>query len=206
MSTAAYLQGFGMGAGLIVAIGAQNAFVLSQSIRKNHHWSVAGLCALIDLTLISVGVGGLGAVIASNHLLQQGAALGGTLFLLWFGAGSLRAACRDQCLEAQATAPHSFGRAMAATLAVSLLNPHVYLDTVVLLGAIGAQFAERARLSFALGACTASIVWFFALAGAGRAMAPLFRRPVSWRVLNLCVTALVWWVAWGLAVRFWENI
>ena len=162
-----------MGAGLIVAIGAQNAFVLSQSIRKNHHWAVAGLCAVLDVTLIAAGVGGLGMLIASNEWLQRLSALGGALFLIWFGLSSLRSAFQDEVLEASCAGPQSLARVMAGTLAVSLLNPHVYLDTVVLLGAIGGQYAGDARLHFGLGACTASVLWFFSLALAGRAMAPL---------------------------------
>jgi L-lysine exporter family protein LysE/ArgO len=198
----AYFQGMGMGAGLIVAIGAQNAFVLSQSIRKNHHWAVAGLCAVLDVTLIAAGVGGLGMLIASNEWLQRLSALGGALFLIWFGLSSLRSAFQDEVLEASCAGPQSLARVMAGTLAVSLLNPHVYLDTVVLLGAIGGQYAGDARLHFGLGACTASVLWFFSLALAGRAMAPLFKKPISWRLLHLAVTGLVWWVAWGLAARF----
>ena len=198
---AVYAQGLGMGAGLIMAIGAQNAFVLSQSIRKNHHWVVAGLCALLDVILISAGVGGLGSLIASNLWLQRIAALGGALFLIWFGISSLRAAFGTETLETSDAAPHRLSRVLAATLAVSLLNPHVYLDTVVLLGAIGGQFAGRERLFFAYGACTASVLWFFALALAGRAMAPLFKKPVAWRVLHLAVTGVVWWVAFGLVAQ-----
>ncbi len=191
-----------MGAGLIVAIGAQNAFVLSQSIRRNHHWAVAGLCALLDVLLITAGVGGLGALIASSEWLQRLSALGGAVFLIWFGFTSLRAAFGEEILEASGAEPHSFSRVMAGTLAVSLLNPHVYLDTVVLLGAIGGQFAGGDRLRFGLGACSASVAWFFSLALAGRLMAPLFKKPLAWRMLHVIVTCLVWWVAWGLAARF----
>ena len=202
----AYVQGMGMGAGLIVAIGAQNAFVLSQSIRKNHHWAVAALCAFLDVVLITAGVGGLGMLIASNDWLQRIAALGGALFLLYFGFNSLRAAFGTECLEASNDATCSFSRVMGATLAVSLLNPHVYLDTVVLLGAISGQFEGDARLYFGFGACTASVLWFFSLALAGRVMAPLFKNPTSWRVLHVIVTCLVWWVAWGLAAQFVKSL
>lgn len=194
----AYTQGFFMGAGLIIAIGAQNAFVLAQSIRRNHALPVAALCALIDALLIAAGVCGLGALVAGNETLRGAAALGGAGFLLVFGAKSLADARKSQGLYAYGAVRPGLASTLGATLAVSLLNPHVYLDTVVMLGAVSAQFSGVGRYWFGMGAASASLVWFFSLSLAGSALAPLFKKPAAWRAVNLLVCLMVWWVAAGL--------
>lgn len=209
MHLAPYLQGFGIGASLIIAIGAQNAFVLTQSLRRNHHMAVAGLCACIDVLLITAGVAGVGAAVAANPLLRQGAAVGGAVFLAWFGFGALRAALHPGVLQADRQPGDggrtSLGRVLGATLAVSLLNPHVYLDTVVMLGGISGHYPVPQRFSFGAGAATASCLWFLALGGGGRALAPLFRNPAAWRVLDGGVCLVVWSVALSLVRQVWTG-
>ena len=198
MSLTAYWQGMGMGAGLIIAIGAQNAFVLTQGIRRNHAVAVAGLCALIDILLIAAGVCGLGRLVAENEVLKHTAALGGAAFLIWFGFRSLISACKQSTLAAGNAQVQGLGPTLAATLAVSLLNPHVYLDTVVMLGAISGNYPDTGRYAFGAGAAVSSSLWFFVLGLAGTLLAPLFAKPRSWQILNLLVCLTVWWIAASL--------
>ncbi len=189
-----------MGASLIIAIGAQNAFVLTRAVRRDHALTVAAVCTLIDAALIAAGVCGLGALVAGNTLLKTGAAAGGALFLFWFGAKSLAAARKDHSLrmEEDGCRETALGPTLAATLAVSLLNPHVYLDTVVMLGAVSGSFPGGERYLFGAGAATASLIWFFGLSLAGALLAPLFMRPLAWKILHGLVCLMVWWVAAGL--------
>lgn len=203
--THAYWQGLFMGASLIIAIGAQNAFVLAQGVRRNHALAVAALCAMLDALLIAAGVCGLGTLVANNEFLKGAASLGGAAFLIWFGARSLADAFKTRGLEADAGIRPGLGPTLGATLAVSLLNPHVYLDTVVMLGAISGNFPGLGRYYFGAGAATASLIWFFSLSLAGSVLAPVLRRPSAWRVVNLLVCLMVWWVAAGL-LRGWFAV
>ncbi len=205
MDFSSYLQGLGLGASLIVAIGAQNAFVLTQGIRRNHPWAVAGLCAIIDLLLIAVGVAGIGTLVARSAFLHVAASLGGGTFLLCFGGKALKSAFSGQALEQARNGPSSLRQTLAAVLAVSLLNPHVYLDTVVMLGALSGRHGDAGRWLFGAGAGTASLLWFFGLAQCGRALAPLFKKPASWRVLNLLVCLVVWWIAFALLLDLYRE-
>jgi L-lysine exporter family protein LysE/ArgO len=191
------LQGFGLGASLIIAIGAQNAFVLRQGLRRSHVFITACICTLCDAVLITLGVAGLGALIAANPVLTQVATWGGALFLLYYGFRSFRSALKTNKLDTTPTdsKPGRIRDTVVTVLALSLLNPHVYLDTVVLVGSIGAHYPENERAYFALGAISASLVWFFGLAYGAAWLAPLFRRPIAWRVLD----ALVGCVMWGIA-------
>lgn len=193
--TLPYIQGMAVGAGLIVAIGAQNAFVLSQGIRRQHHWLVAALCFVCDAVLIVVGVAGVGRAIAASPALQAAAAWGGAVFLFAYGARALRHAMTSDSLQAEGRKIFTRKEAVMATLAVTLLNPHVYLDTVVLLGSIAGQFHDGDRLAFACGACSASFLWFFSLSLGGEILAPIFARLGSWKVLDLFVCGSMWLVA-----------
>ncbi len=206
LATAA--SGFALGASLIIAIGAQNAFVLRQGLRRRHVFAVAVLCAAIDAALISLGAGGFGAVIATHPTITSVAAWGGVAFLAFYGARSFLAALHPGALDSGADtddAGTSLRAVVLATLAVSLLNPHVYLDTIVLLGSVAAQYPADVRLFFALGAMCASAVWFFSLAYGARLLAPLFARPIAWRALDVLVGCVMWWIAgslaWGQLVR-----
>lgn len=192
------LHGAALGLSLIVAIGAQNAFVLRQGLRGRYLLPVALTCTLVDASLIALGAGGLGSVIAANETLARVAAWGGAAFLLLYAARALRAALRPGVLEPGEGGAGSLRGALLATLAVSLLNPHVYLDTVVLLGSVAGQYDPAGRLRFALGAGAASAAWFFSLAYGAARLAPLFRRPLAWRLLDLAVAALMIAIAVGL--------
>lgn len=193
-----YMEGFGIGAGLIIAIGAQNAFVLSQSVRRNHPLLIAMICALCDAVLITLGVTGVGAAVAASPVLGRVAAWGGAVFLFWCGFGAFRSMLRGGSLQADVAAETSIRAVVLATLAVTLLNPHVYLDTVVTLGGISGRLPEAERYVFGAGAATASVVWFLTLSLGGRALAPVFTRPTAWRVLDGAVCATMWVI--GLAL------
>ncbi|MDG9924628.1 MULTISPECIES: LysE/ArgO family amino acid transporter [unclassified Pseudomonas] len=191
-----YLNGLLVAAGLIVAIGAQNAFVLAQSLRREHHLPVAALCVLCDALLVTAGVFGLAAVLAKSPLLLAVARWGGAAFLLWLGVQALRRALSPQALRQQDSGPRSRRAVLLAALAVTLLNPHVYLDTVLLIGSLGAQ--QPVPGAYALGAASASLIWFFTLALGAAWLAPWLARPATWRLLDLAVAAMMFAVAWQL--------
>ncbi|MGL6162273.1 LysE/ArgO family amino acid transporter [Microbulbifer sp.] len=189
-----YLNGLLLGAGLIVAIGAQNAFVLAQSLRREHHLPVAALCVLCDAVLVSAGVFGLAALLLKSPALLAAARWGGAAFLLWYGLKALLRALRPQGLEQAADAgPRSRRAVLLTALAVTLLNPHVYLDTVLLIGSLGAQQPEPG--AYALGATSASLAWFFGLALGAAWLSPWLARPATWRLLDLGVAIMMFSVA-----------
>ncbi|MEO4049100.1 LysE/ArgO family amino acid transporter [Pseudomonas sp. CAU 1711] len=194
-----YLNGLLVAAGLIIAIGAQNAFVLAQSLRREHHLPTAALCVLCDALLVSAGVFGLAAVLAQSPTLLAVARWGGAAFLLWLGVQALRRAFNPQALQQQDSGPRSRRAVLLAALAVTLLNPHVYLDTVLLIGSLGAQ--QPVPGAYALGAASASLIWFFSLALGAAWLAPWLARPATWRLLDLGVAAMMLAVAWQLAVN-----
>lgn len=198
---APFLQGFGTGGGLIVAIGAQNAFVLSQGVRRNHHLIIAMLCILCDAIFITAGVIGFGRAISASAILSRLVAWGGACFLFVYGVGSLRSALRGGRLDAASPSVGSLRAVIIATLAVTLLNPHFYLDTVVLLGSVSSQFQGESRLYFWTGAVSASTLWFLSLSLGGQMLAPLFRKPMAWRVLDSLVCATMWTIAGSLIVH-----
>jgi L-lysine exporter family protein LysE/ArgO len=189
-----YLNGLLVAAGLIIALGAQNAFVLAQSLRREHHLPVAALCVLCDALLVTAGVFGLASLLAQSPLLLGIARWGGALFLLLYGAKALLRALRPQALEAaQSDGPRSRKAVLLAALAVTLLNPHVYLDTLLLIGSLGAQ--QTVPGAYAMGAASASLLWFFALALGAAWLAPWLARPLTWRMLDLAVALMMFAVA-----------
>jgi L-lysine exporter family protein LysE/ArgO len=195
--------GFGLGASLIIAIGAQNAFVLRQGLRREHVLLVAATCATIDAVLIAFGAGGFGALVSGSPVITSVAAWGGAAFLFVYGLRSFRAAASPGGLEARAgdeLQVTSRAAALGTTLAVSLLNPHVYLDTVVLLGSVAAQRAMPERAWFALGAMVASVGWFFSLGYGARLLAPIFARPRAWQALDVAIGIVMWWIATSLVL------
>jgi len=196
----AFVSGAALGASLIIAIGAQNAFVLQQGLRREHVFVVAAICATADAVLIVLGAAGFGALVSASPVLTAVAAWGGAAFLFVYGLRSFRAALRPEVLELErpAAADNSLRSVVAVTLAVTLLNPHVYLDTVVLLGSIAARYPADERTWFALGAVTASFAWFFSLAYGARLLAPFFERPRAWQILYLVIGAIMWWIAIAL--------
>lgn len=189
-----------MGMAMILPIGPQNAFVLSQGIRRQYAVMVAGLCAVSDAILISLGVFGGGALLAQSPLLLQIVTWSGVIFLSWYGWGAFRAAfgARDTQLNLDTQTQHSRYRIIMIVLAVTWLNPHVYLDTVVVLGSLGEQFGDL-RLWFVMGAVTASIVWFFALALLSSWLAPWLQKSKVHRVINFSVGLIMWIIAFQLA-------
>ncbi len=190
-----FFTGLATGAGLIIAIGAQNAFVLSQGLRREYHWPIAGVCGLIDTLLIAAGIAGMGALISSSPVLLKLVTWAGALFLLWYGWNALKAAINPGSLEASKRQFSDLRSALLTTLALSLLNPHVYLDTVVLLGSIGGRYPEEGRYWFGAGAALFSFIWFFCLSLGARWLAPLFRSPMAWRVLDGLVCLMMWTLA-----------
>jgi L-lysine exporter family protein LysE/ArgO len=194
-----FLIGFRTGFGLILAIGAQNAFVLRQGIRREHVFAVVAICALSDAALIAAGVAGIGALTTYVPWLLPVLRWGGVAFLTWYGLRALRSAWTGGAgLEAGQGGPVPLGRVVATCLAFTWLNPHVYIDTVLLVGSISAQFPGREWV-FGAGAMTASVVFFSALGFGARLLAPLFRNPTAWRVLDGLVAALMFSVAFHLA-------
>jgi len=191
---AAFAPGFLLGLSLIVAIGAQNAFVLRQGLRGEHVLAVCLACALSDAALIAAGVAGFGAAAKAAPWLLPAMRWGGAAFLILYALRSLRAALRGgEALTPADAARAPLGATLATCLALTWLNPHVYLDTVALLGSISTQYPGR-EAAFAAGAMTASFAFFFALAYGARLLRPLFARPSAWRALDggvaLVMTAL----------------
>lgn len=188
-----YLNGLLIAIGLIMAIGAQNAFVLAQSLRREHHLPVAALCVLCDVVLVASGVFGLATLLAQSPTLLGIARWGGAAFLLWYGCSALRRAFSRQALSAEGQAPRSRQAVLLSALAVTLLNPHVYLDTVLLIGSFGAR--QTVPGAYVAGAASASAVWFFTLALGAAWLAPWLARPATWRVLDLAVALMMFTVA-----------
>ncbi|WP_263142445.1 LysE/ArgO family amino acid transporter [Pseudomonas sp. RIT-PI-AD] len=192
-----YLNGMLVCAGLIIAIGAQNAFVLGQALRHEHHLMVAAVCVLCDALLICAGVFGVARLLTESPTLLGLVRGGGILFLLGYGVKALLRAWRPQGLErAGESRSHSRTAVLLSTLAITLLNPHVYLDTVLLIGSLGVQQASLA--AYAAGATSASLIWFFGLALGASRLAPWLARPLTWRLLDLSVALMMFGVAFQL--------
>ena len=195
-----FLSGFGIGLSLIVAIGAQNAYVLRQGLKKEHVAAVVFVCTLCDFTLILLGVLGFGALVAAFPMMTKVAAWGGAAFLFVYGSLAFRSAWRGfgKLEGAPQLIPLSRRTAILTALAISLLNPHVYLDTVVLLGSVAAQYEAGARVAFWAGASSASLSWFGVLGFGASRLAPIFERPKAWRVLDALIGSVMWLLAFGL--------
>jgi L-lysine exporter family protein LysE/ArgO len=188
MFSSAFTTGFALSATLIIAIGAQNAFVLRQGIRKEHIAPIVIFCALADLVLIGAGVLGLASVLGDSPGLVSVLTIAGSAFLVGYGLRALRRALTPQSLQASAgQGPITLGNAMAQAAGFTLLNPHVYLDTVLLMGSIGTRQPPDLRLWFVGGAACASGVWFTTLGFGARLLAPIFARPSAWRVLDTLI-------------------
>lgn len=182
--SAAFLPGFLLGLSLIVAIGAQNAFVLRQGLRREHVFAVCAVCAISDAMLIAAGVAGFGALVKAVPWLAPVMRFGGAAFLFVYALRSLWSAWRPHAgLDPARDEPRSLGVTVMMCLAFTWLNPHVYLDTVVLLGSVSTRYGDH-RTLFALGAITSSILFFFSLGYGARLLRPLFANPKAWRVLD----------------------
>ena len=194
----AFLPGLFTGLSLIIAIGAQNAFVIRQGLTKKHVLLVVAICALADAALIFLGIAGLGAVISGLPWLLEVIRWFGVAYLSWFGIKSLINATKNQSMDATGGQILSKGKVVAAVLGFTLLNPHVYLDTVILLGSIGNQFGAD-RWVFGAGAAVGSIIWFTGLGFGARSAARFMAKPVFWRVLDYVIAAVMFAVAGLLA-------
>ncbi|KQP48631.1 LysE/ArgO family amino acid transporter [Pseudorhodoferax sp. Leaf274] len=197
----AFLQGFSLSLALIVAIGAQNAFVLRQGLRRAHVPQVVLFCALADAVLVAAGVYGMAGVLGAQPLLARALAALGAVFLAGYGLRALWRSRRPATLQAAAAAPGGRAAVLAQAAAFTLLNPHVYLDTVLLVGSVGAQHAPLARAVFVAGAALASAGWFAALGFGARWLAPVFARPRAWQWLDRLIGATMLVLAAGLAMR-----
>ena len=204
MTTTAFVHGFSSTAMLIMAIGAQNAFVLRQGLRREHVLPVVALCALSDAVLLQAGVWGMGGVLLARPEWGQWMRWAGALFLLAYALQAGARALRPGQLLVTAGGPGNSLRSTVLTLlALTWLNPHVYLDTVVLLGTMASPYPTWGRAAFATGGALASALWFTAIGFGARWLAPLFASPQAWRVLDgvtaVCMMALAF--AMGLSYR-----
>lgn len=196
----AFTAGFSLGLSLIIVIGAQNAFVLRQGLNRAHVFAVCLVCAASDAALIVAGVSGFHVLVGAYPGIDTVARYGGAAFLFAYGARSFYvAARRAESLQAAARAKGALAAAVATAVALTWLNPHVYLDTVVLLGSVSTQYAGQ-RPAFAAGATLASFAFFFALGYGARILTPLFSRPAAWKILDAAIGAVMWSVAASLLI------
>ena len=193
------LAGFAASAVLLVAIGAQNAFVLRQGLRREHVLPVVLICAVSDLALILAGIGGLGAVVTARPDAVNVIRWVGAAFLLTYAVLAARRALRPAGLDPAGRAPATLRATLLTCLALTYLNPHVYLDTVLLLGSVAQQHPHR--WLFGLGAAAASLTWFTALGAGARRLAPLLARPAAWRWLDGLIAVVMLAVAANLILR-----
>ncbi|HEX8055040.1 MAG TPA: LysE/ArgO family amino acid transporter [Novosphingobium sp.] len=179
-----FVTGFALSAALIMAIGAQNLFVLRQGLKREHVGPIVLFCASADALLITAGVGGVGTILGAMPQLTLGLTLAGAAFLAWYGIKAFQRMASPEAVQVTQQGGISLQRAIGTTAAFTFLNPHVYLDTVLLMGAAGAAQPSVLRPVFVAGAASASVVWFAALGYGARILAPLFVRPAAWRVLD----------------------
>ncbi|MGB5865706.1 MAG: LysE/ArgO family amino acid transporter [Sulfitobacter sp.] len=192
-----FVPGFLLSLSLILAIGAQNAFVLRQGLRREHVFWVCAVCAISDAVLIAAGVAGFGTLAEAVPWFETVMRYGGAAFLLVYGARSALSAWRGGgTLEAAGQGGQSLKSTVLTLLAITFLNPHVYLDTLVLVGSISAQYPDK--VAFAAGAILSSLVFFFVLGYGARLLQPVFSRPISWRILDALIAITMWAIAYSL--------
>lgn len=199
------ISGLLLGGSLIIAIGAQNAFILRQGLLRQHVFILCLICALSDAVLIGLGVAGLGAIISGSDILIAVVTLGGAAFLAVYAFLALKRAIKPSGMEAARSAPGSLKAAVLTCLAFTFLNPHVYLDTVLLVGGLSGRYEGTARLAFGIGAMSASFLWFFGLGYGARVLEPLFLKPTAWRVLDGLIAAVMTALSVSLLVRFFAG-
>lgn len=199
----AFLNGLLTGGSLIIAIGSQNAYVLKQGLLKSHVFVICLICSIADALLILIGISGIGKIISSYPQLLTYIALLGAIFLFIYGSFSFRDAIGStENLNLNNNKQNknkvSLKKAIAMVLALTFLNPHVYLDTVLLIGSIAAPYADEVKYFFTLGAISASFLWFFSLGYGARLLTPLFSKAITWKVLNIMIGVVMWAIAWQL--------
>jgi len=195
------LQGFGLGASMIIPIGAQNAYVLNQGIKRNHHLTTATICSVLDMIFISLGIFGGGAILSQNEILLTSVTLGGIAFLSFYGLLSLKSAFKPESESESKGEIVARGRrtVILGALAVTVLNPHLYLDTVVILGSIGGQFEGHDRIAFALGTIMASFVWFYTLSIGAAKLGPTLSQPKVKKTIDIAIAMMMFTIAYILA-------
>lgn len=195
----AYLTGFILGGSLIIAIGAQNAYVLKQGLLKSHVFIICLICTLSDAILIAIGTSGVGKIVENNPDWLKAITWLGAIYLVFFGLSSFRAALRNETLKASSSSnSQNIKTVISTVLALTFLNPHVYLDTVLLIGSIASPYSDENRFYFTIGAITASFVWFFGLGYGARLLQPLFSKPSAWKTLNIIIGLVMFWIAFRL--------
>jgi L-lysine exporter family protein LysE/ArgO len=194
----AFLPGLFTGLSLIIAIGAQNAFVIRQGLTRRYVFTVVAICTIIDASLIALGIGGLGAAIAGLPWLLEVIRWFGVAYLTWFGIKSVISATKSQTLDPTGVESKSAGKVITTVLAMSLLNPHVYLDTVIFVGGVGNTFGEN-RWSFALGAMLASLIWFTSIGYGAKAASRFMSKPIFWKILDGVIAVIMFSLAVTLA-------
>jgi L-lysine exporter family protein LysE/ArgO len=194
----AFVPGFFTGLSLIVAIGAQNAFVIRQGLARQYVLLVVVICTLSDIALIALGAGGLGRIVQSNASFLEVIRWFGVAYLTWFGIKTLRSVFKKEVLITSEYSSESIGKIARTTLALTWLNPHVYLDTVILLGTVSNQFKEN-RWIFSAGAMLASTLWFAAIGFGAQSAARFMSRPIFWKILDGVIAVIMFSIAILLA-------
>jgi len=194
----ALVPGFLTGLSLIIAIGAQNAFVIRQGLLRQHVLLVVAICAISDAALIFLGTGGLGTLIQSKPSLIEFIRWFGVAYLTWFGIRSIRSVFKDQSLVTGEGSEMNRLKIVATSLSLTFLNPHVYLDTVILLGSLANQF-NNDRWFFAIGSTLASFVWFTAIGFGARAASRFMSKPIFWKILDSLIAVVMFTIAMTLA-------
>lgn len=203
------IRGALIASSLIVAIGAQNAFVLKQGLMKNNIFWVSLTCFICDVILMVIGVLGVGAIISSSSFASLALAIAGGLFLAYYGVKSLRSAwflSNSMNINSEGEKFSKVHKSILATLAITLLNPHVYLDTVVVIGGVAGTLAWNEKIQFLIGALIVSFIWFFGLGYGSRWLIPLFKKPVAWRILDFGVGCLMIWLSYQLFQFAFQSI
>ncbi len=194
-----FLTGLLLGGSLIIAIGSQNAYVLKQGLLRSHVFTICLICAVSDAFLITLGTTGVGTIIQKYPEWLTAITYFGAFYLFIFGLMSFRSAFSNQSLQTTKTDCSQSKKVVISTvLALTFLNPHVYLDTVLLIGSIASPYTSNERLYFTLGAISASFIWFFGLGYGARLLRPLFAKPSAWKVLNIIIGLVIWWIAYQL--------
>lgn len=195
------LRGALISASLIIAIGAQNLFVLKQGLLRNHIFYVSGICFICDFVLMSIGILGVGTFISTNPLITNILAILGALFLLWYGFKAFKSAIKGTSsmqVQSQNSNDNSLVKVILATLAITLLNPHVYLDTVVIVGGIAGTLSSEQKIAFLIGAVCVSFLWFFSIGYGARLLTPLFKQKRMWVILDCLVGLVMFYIAYRL--------
>lgn len=204
-----FLKGMAVSGGLIIAIGGQNAFLLKQGLLKQHIFWIASICFLCDIFLISIGVLGIGGFISQNQTFAAYIALAGALFLFVYGARAFYASYKGSTgliVNNDDKPAMSRKKTILTTLAVTLLNPHAYLDAVVIMGGIAATLSDSEKIWFLLGSLVISFLWFFGVGYGARFLQPLFKSTRSWRILDFFIGVIMWQIAYALIRYFGQQI